>query len=125
LLKNHRKAQICRKTMFMKYADGFALFPGGFGTLDELLEALTLIQTGKPQRFPVVLFGSAYWGGLMDWVRGRLLAEGKIDAADLALLRVSDSVPHTCRFLLDAYQNETWKTPGQAGAAGTGVAGYR
>jgi uncharacterized protein (TIGR00730 family) len=114
----------CRKTMFMKYADGFVLFPGGFGTLDELFEALTLIQTGKLQRFPVVLFGSAYWGGLMDWVRGRVLAEGKIDAADLALLRVSDSVADTCRFLLDAYLNETWKVPGEAGAAGSGAAGY-
>jgi predicted Rossmann-fold nucleotide-binding protein len=72
----------------------------------------------------VVLFGAAYWGGLMDWVRGRLLAEGKIDAADLALLHVSDSVPDTCRFLLEAYQDETWKTPGQAGAAGSGAAGY-
>jgi hypothetical protein len=67
----------CRKTMFMKYADGYVLFPGGFGTLDELFEALTLIQTGKLQRFPVVLFGSAYWGGLMDWVRGRVLAGGQ------------------------------------------------
>src|SRR5438477_4838226 len=75
----------CRKTMFMKYAEGFVLFPGGFGTLDELFEALTLIQTGKVQRFPVVLFGSAYWRGLMDWIRERLLAEGKIDEDDLHL----------------------------------------
>jgi uncharacterized protein (TIGR00730 family) len=97
----------CRKTMFMKYADGFALFPGGFGTLDELFEALVLIQTGKLQRFPVVLFGSAYWRGLMGWVRDRLLAEGKIDPADLDLLHVSDSVPDTCRFLLESYQGET------------------
>jgi len=80
-----------RKTMFVKYATAFIVFPGGYGTLDELFEALTLIQTGKLQRFPVVLFGSAYWGGLMDWVRGRLLAEGKIDPADLDVLRVSGS----------------------------------
>src|SRR5207248_1264774 len=63
----------CRKTMFVKYAEGFVLFPGGFGTLDELFEALTLIQTGKVQRFPVILFNSAYWGGLVAWLRERLL----------------------------------------------------
>src|SRR5205085_7148146 len=59
----------CRKTMFMKYSEGFVLFPGGFGTLDELFEALTLIQTGKIKRFPVVLFGTGYWGGLLHWLR--------------------------------------------------------
>src|SRR5437867_7073826 len=81
----------CRKTMFVKYAEGFVLFPGGFGTLDELFEALTLIQTGKVQRFPVILFGSSYWQGLLDWIRHRQLAEGKIDPEDLALLRLTDS----------------------------------
>jgi uncharacterized protein (TIGR00730 family) len=114
----------CRKTMFMKYADGFVLFPGGFGTLDELFEAVTLIQTGKLQRFPVVLFGSDYWRGLLDWVRDRLLAGGKVDSSDLDLLRVSDSVPDTCRYLLEAYQNESWKAPGQAGGSGSAQAGY-
>jgi uncharacterized protein (TIGR00730 family) len=93
----------CRKTMFMKYAEGFVLFPGGFGTLDELFEALTLIQTGKVQRFPVVLFGSAYWGGLIGWIRERLLAEGKIDAADLVLLTVTDAPQEACDLLLDCY----------------------
>jgi uncharacterized protein (TIGR00730 family) len=102
----------CRKTMFMKYADGFVLFPGGFGTLDEMFEALTLIQTGKLQRFPVVLFGSDYWRGLVDWVRDRLLAGAKIDPTDLDLLRVSDSVPETCRYLLEAYQNGSAPAPG-------------
>jgi uncharacterized protein (TIGR00730 family) len=101
----------CRKTMFMKYADGFVLFPGGFGTLDELFEALTLIQTGKLQRFPVVLFGSDYWRGLVDWVRARPLAEAKIEQADLDLLHLSDSVPETCRYLLDAYQSEGPQAP--------------
>src|SRR5207245_1549389 len=86
----------CRKTMFMKYAEAFVLFPGGFGTLDELFEALTLIQTGKVQRFPVVLFGSAYWQGLLDWIRARQLAEGKIDPEDLALLRLTDSGEDAC-----------------------------
>src|SRR5437588_1531351 len=76
----------CRKTMFMKYAEGFVLFPGGYGTLDELFEALTLIQTRKVKPFPVVLFGSTYWRGLVDWMRDRLLAETKIDPGDLGLL---------------------------------------
>src|SRR5919109_908985 len=64
-----------RKTMFVKYADAFVVFPGGFGTLDELFEALTLIQTGKVQHFPVVLYGSDYWSGLVDWLKGRPLEE--------------------------------------------------
>src|SRR5947209_185926 len=81
----------CRKTMFMKYSEGFVLFPGGFGTLDELFEALTLIQTGKIKRFSVVLFGSAYWGGLVDWIQAQLLAGGKIAPDDLRLLHVTDS----------------------------------
>jgi uncharacterized protein (TIGR00730 family) len=87
----------------MKYSEGFVLFPGGFGTLDELFEALTLIQTGKIKRFPVVLFGTGYWGGLMHWLRERLAAEGKIDRADLDLLTMTDSPEEACRWLLDAY----------------------
>ncbi len=105
----------CRKTMFVKYAEGFVLFPGGFGTLDELFEALTLIQTGKIQRFPVILFGSDYWHGLVNWIRQRPLDEGKIDAADLKLLMVTDSTEKACQILLDCYQNECWKhTDGDA-----------
>jgi uncharacterized protein (TIGR00730 family) len=80
-----------RKTMFVKYAEAFVIFPGGFGTMDELFEALTLIQTGKVRDFPVILFGSEYWGGLLDWVRGTMLAEGKVSPEDLALLVVTDS----------------------------------
>ena len=79
-----------RKTMFVKYADGFVVFPGGFGTFDELFEALTLIQTGKVLHFPVVLYGSAYWTRLLDWLQDTVLAEGKIAEADLELLHVSD-----------------------------------
>jgi uncharacterized protein (TIGR00730 family) len=105
----------CRKTMFMKYAEGFVLFPGGFGTLDELFEALTLIQTGKVSRFPLLLFGSAYWRGLLDWVRGQVLAEGNIDADDLRLLHVTDSPEEACRLLLDCYANECWKVPQNEG----------
>jgi len=94
----------CRKTMFMKYAEGFALFPGGFGTLDELFEALTLIQTGKIQHFPVVLFGSDYWGGMIDWMRRRLVGEAKIDATDLDLMTVTDSPQAACELILESYQ---------------------
>lgn len=79
-----------RKFMFVKHAVGFVIFPGGFGTLDELFEALTLVQTEKVRPFPIVLFGSAYWQGLLDWVRDTLLAEGCISASDLDLIRVTD-----------------------------------
>lgn len=93
----------CRKTMFMKYSEGFVLFPGGFGTLDEMFEALTLIQTRKTQRFPVILFGTKYWQGLVDWIKQRVLAEAKIDPEDLALFVVTDSVEEACRIIVDAY----------------------
>ena len=80
-----------RKTMFVKYAEGFIIFPGGFGTMDELFESLTLIQTGKVRNFPVVLMGSEYWGGLLDWLRGTMVREGKISRKDLDLMLVTDS----------------------------------
>ncbi len=79
-----------RKVMFVKYADGFVILPGGFGTLDELFESLTLIQVGKVRHFPIVLFGRAYWAGLIDWLRGTLLAHGSIAAGDLDLFHVTD-----------------------------------
>ena len=79
-----------RKIMFVRYASGFVVFPGGFGTLDETFEALTLIQTGKIRHFPVVLVGTDYWGGLVDWIRERLVAEGKIAAEDLDLICLTD-----------------------------------
>ncbi|QIN77851.1 TIGR00730 family Rossman fold protein [Rubrobacter marinus] len=80
-----------RKMMLVKYSQAFIIFPGGFGTLDELFEALTLIQTGKVRNFPVVLFGSEYWQGLLDWLAGPMLSEGKISAADLELVVTTDS----------------------------------
>ena len=80
-----------RKTMFVKYAEAFVIFPGGFGTLDELFEALTLIQTRKVRNFPVVMFGKEFWAGLMDWIRGKLLKEGKISKEDLDLIYLTDS----------------------------------
>jgi uncharacterized protein (TIGR00730 family) len=79
-----------RKTMFVKYSIGFIVFPGGFGTLDELFEALTLIQTGKIKHFPLVLFGSAYWHGLADWLRSTVAAQRKIDVKDLEIFHVTD-----------------------------------
>ncbi len=79
-----------RKVMFVKYADGFVILPGGFGTLNELFEALTLIQTGKVRHFPIVLVGRAYWTGLLDWIRGTLLAEGAIADGDIDLFHVTD-----------------------------------
>lgn len=92
-----------RKTMFVKYAEGFIIFPGGFGTLDELFEALTLIQTGKVRHFPVVLFGKSYWAGLLQWLRDTMLAEGKIAPEDLEDLVVTDSPEEAVRTIVDSY----------------------
>ncbi len=86
-----------RKTMFVKYADAFVILPGGFGTLDELFEALTLIQTGKIRHFPVVLVGTEYWAGLLAWARETLMADGTVSEADLALLTVTDDPDEVCR----------------------------
>jgi uncharacterized protein (TIGR00730 family) len=80
-----------RKMMFVKYSDAFIIFPGGFGTLDELFEALTLIQTKKIRNFPVVLYGSSYWQGMTDWIQGPVLAEAKISEEDLQRLHLTDS----------------------------------
>jgi uncharacterized protein (TIGR00730 family) len=81
-----------RKTMFVKYAQGFIVLPGGFGTLDELFEALTLVQTRKVTRFPIVLFGTAYWQGLIDWVRNTVVDGGKASTIDLDLVHLTDDV---------------------------------
>jgi hypothetical protein len=88
-----------RKVMFVKYADGFAIFPGGFGTLDELFESLTLIQTGKIRHFPVVLIGTEYWSGLLDWLRSKAVARGAIDLTDVDLMRCTDDMAEACRML--------------------------
>jgi len=92
-----------RKTIFVKYAEAFIIFPGGFGTLDELFEALVLIQTHKLRNFPVVLFGSDYWAGMLDWMRSRLLAEDAITPEDLALLQVTDEPAEVARIVSAAY----------------------
>ncbi|WNE98683.1 TIGR00730 family Rossman fold protein [Streptomyces luomodiensis] len=81
-----------RKTMFVKYAQGFVVLPGGLGTLDECFEALTLVQTKKVTRFPIVLFGSSYWQGLVDWVTNTLIAQGKASAQDLELFHLTDDI---------------------------------
>jgi uncharacterized protein (TIGR00730 family) len=99
-----------RKTMFVKYANGFVIFPGGFGTLDELFEALTLVQTRKIKRFPIVLFGSSYWKGLLDWIKDTLLAEKTISPEDLNLLVVTDSVDEARDIMLDCYETRCWAT---------------
>jgi uncharacterized protein (TIGR00730 family) len=88
-----------RKTMFVKYSRAFVIFPGGYGTLDELFESLTLIQTRKIRNFPVVLVGSQYWGGMMEWMKSTLLAEGKITEKDLNLLHVTDSPSEVVEFI--------------------------
>ena len=93
-----------RKTMFVKAAEGFVIFPGGFGTLDEFFEALTLIQTGKVLHFPVVLFGSDYWRGLLDWIQERLLADGMISANDEDLLVVTDAPAEAVATVVTCYE---------------------
>jgi uncharacterized protein (TIGR00730 family) len=94
-----------RKTMFAKYSMAFVVFPGGFGTLDELFEALTLIQTGKVSSFPVVLVGVDYWKGLVNWLADTLTAEGKIDARDLKLFHVTDDPGEVLRIIQAARDN--------------------
>ena len=92
-----------RKTMFVKAAEGFVIFPGGFGTLDELFESLTLIQTGKVLDFPVVLFGRDYWQELLDWIDAELLADGMISREDVALLHVTDDPAEAVRIVVESY----------------------
>ncbi len=94
-----------RKTMFIKYSVAFIIFPGGFGTLDELFEALTLIQTGKIYRFPVILFGRYYWAGLLRWLQARVLSEGKISEGDLDLMLVTDDPTEAAHAVISAYKS--------------------
>lgn len=93
-----------RKTMFIKYAEAFIIFPGGFGTMDELFEALTLIQTKKVNHFPVILYDSTYWAGLINWIRDSMLTSEKILPEDAGLLRLSDSPQEICKIVLEAYE---------------------
>jgi uncharacterized protein (TIGR00730 family) len=103
-----------RKTMLVKAAEGYVMFPGGFGTLDELFESLTLIQTGKVLDFPVVLFDHEYWRGLLDWIRERLLERGMISADDLELLFRTDDPAEAVEIVVRSYGDRTVKTPVEA-----------
>src|ERR671910_870042 len=100
-----------RKTMLVKAAEGFVMMPGGFGTLDEMFEALTLIQTGKVFNFPVVLFGKEHWSGLVDWINERLLPEGLISAEDELLLFETDDPEETVRFVVECYEERRAMEP--------------
>ncbi len=104
-----------RKVCFVKPSEGFVIFPGGFGTLDELFEALTLIQTGKVLHFPVVLFDSDYWGELLDWFREELLANGMISPDDLDLLFATDSPQEAVETVIECYDRRCAEVPAAAG----------
>lgn len=96
-----------RKTMFVKYAQAFVIMPGGFGTLDEMFEALTLVQTQKVTRFPVVLYGCDYWRGLIDWLRDSVLHDHKINAVDLDLILVTDDIDEIVQHIVEASQKHS------------------
>ena len=100
-----------RKTMFVKYAQGFVVLPGGFGTLDELFEAVTLVQTRKVTSFPLVLMGTAYWGGLVDWLRQTAEVTGTISGADIDLLHVTDDVDEAVRIIVRGDGDYTPRRP--------------
>jgi uncharacterized protein (TIGR00730 family) len=105
-----------RKTMFVKAAEGFVVFPGGFGTGDELFESLTLIQTGKVLHFPVVVFGSEYWRDLLAWVRGTAVRAGTVSPGDLDLLEVCDDPALAASIVIDCYERRCMHTlPAESG----------
>jgi uncharacterized protein (TIGR00730 family) len=95
-----------RKTMFVKYSQAFVVLPGGFGTLDELFEAITLVQTGKITRFPIVLVGTEFWGGLLDWVKQVMLSSGKISAEDMDLFHLTDDPAEVVQVIVDAHMKQ-------------------
>ncbi|MEM6391988.1 MAG: TIGR00730 family Rossman fold protein [Planctomycetota bacterium] len=99
-----------RKVMFVKYAVGFVMFPGGFGTLDEFFETLTLMQTRKIERFPIVLVGASYWGGLVDWMRRELVERGTIGPGDVDLFTVTDDVDEAVEVIRGAYDPAAWRS---------------
>jgi uncharacterized protein (TIGR00730 family) len=104
-----------RKTMFVKYSQAFVIFPGGFGTLDELFEALTLIQTGKVRDFPVVLFGTEYWKGLLSWIEGPLATSGKISPEDVRLLYTTDSPEQAVTYVVDNFRKHVERSAREKG----------
>ena len=102
-----------RKVCFVKPAEGFVIFPGGFGTLDEMFEALTLIQTGKAENFPVVLYDTDYWGELLDWIKGELLADGMISPEDLDLLYATDDPIEAAEDVIECYETRCAEVPAE------------
>jgi hypothetical protein len=115
----HFRYFFVRKTMFVKYAEAFIIFPGGYGTMDELFEALTLVQTGKVRDFPLILFGSEYWHGMHRWLREMMLETGRISPGDVDLLQVTDSPDEAVRIVMEAYETSRRRqaqrvTPGRA-----------
>ncbi|CAI8295023.1 MAG: Cytokinin riboside 5'-monophosphate phosphoribohydrolase [Flavobacterium sp. SCGC AAA160-P02] len=98
-----------RKVMFVKYSQGFIVMPGGFGTLDELFEAITLIQTNKIGRFPIILVGSSFWSGLLDWIKNTLLEQGNISKSDLKLFRIVDTADEAVEHLNKFYAKYSLK----------------
>jgi uncharacterized protein (TIGR00730 family) len=100
-----------RKTMFVKYAQGFIALPGGFGTFDEIFEAVTLVQTQKVTSFPIVLLGTSYWGGLLDWIRAAVLGGGKVSDRDVDLLRVTDDVDEAVSIMVEAGRSSAGEEP--------------
>ena len=109
-----------RKTMFIKYSVAFIIFPGGFGTLDELFEAITLIQTGKIYQFPVILFGRHYWAGLLRWLQARVLAEKKISPGDIDLMILTDDPAEAAAAVISGYESQTKATSERAEAVDAG-----
>jgi uncharacterized protein (TIGR00730 family) len=107
-----------RKTMFVKYAQGFVVLPGGFGTFDELFEALTLVQTKKVTSFPIVLVGTSYWSGLVDWIKTTVLAEGKVSAVDLEMFSVTDSAQEAVETMVQAQLRRASPSPGAGESPG-------
>jgi uncharacterized protein (TIGR00730 family) len=95
-----------RKTMFVKYSQAFVVLPGGFGTMDELFEALTLVQTGKITKFPIVLVGSSYWSGLLSWLKSAMCAAGNVSPVDLDLVHVADDAGEVVRIITDAHNHQ-------------------
>ncbi len=110
-----------RKTMFVKYSRGFVVLPGGLGTFDEMFEALTLAQTQKVTSFPVVLIGTEYWSGLLDWLRGTVLADGKINEKDMDMLTVTDDPDEAVRIMVAAYEQAQSGRPGMQPGIRTGM----
>lgn len=103
----HFRHFFARKVMFVKYASAYVVLPGGFGTLDELAEILTLVQTGKTRRIPIVLVGSEFWAGLLDWFRDTLVRNGTIDAQDLTLMQVCDEPEDIVRAIFQHYETRS------------------